>query len=295
MRALEGKAAVVSGGSRGIGRAVSLALAAEGAAVVVNGRSEAPAEAVAAEIRDAGGRAAARIGSVADDAFAGELIASCVSDFGAIDVLVNRAGIPEPPGSSTPALPPATCQEVIAVHLTGTVHPCRHAAPRMVARGGGAIVNTSSHAARGLYGGTGYAASKGGTESLTFALAAELRDRGVRVNAVCPGARTRLNEGPGYAQRIADLHARGVLDDATRDASLAPPPPEHTGPLYAFLASDLAAGVTGRIFSAVGGYVGLHAARGESLLAWRDARDEPWPVGALAETLRQRLAPDTTP
>jgi len=287
--ALEGRAAVVAGGSRGIGRAVARALAREGAAVVVNGREAAAAEAVAAEIRGEGGKARACPGSVADHDFAGELVEACVEAFGAVDVLVNCAGIAEPEGSSILDVTPEAWRELVDVHLGGTFNTCHHAARHMAARGRGAIVNTSSHAWLGLYGGTGYPAGKGGTNALTLAIAAELRDRGVRANAVCPGARTRLNEGPGYAAKIASLHARGLLSDALRDASLAPPDALHVAPLYAFLASDRAAGITGRIFSAAGGYVGVQPAGGETLLAWRDAGEGPWPLEALAEAIRSKL------
>lgn len=287
---LEGRAVVVTGGSRGIGRAVARALATEGAAVVVNGREAEATEAAAEEIRAAGGQALACAGSVADFDFAGELIERCVSAYRTLDALVNCAGIAEPEGSSILDLAPEAWREVIEVHLSGTFHTCRHAVPRMLAQGGGAIVNTSSHAYTGRYGGSAYAAAKGGTNSLSFALAAELAGRGVRVNAVCPGARTRLNETPGYRARIEDLHARGILDDATRAASLDPPPPEHVGPLYAFLASDAARGITGHMFSAAGGYVGVHAPPGETLLAYRDAASGPWPVEALAAKVRAELS-----
>lgn len=289
MSLLEGKAAVVTGSSRGIGRAVALALAAEGAAVVVNGRSPEPLESLAAELAGGGHRVEAHVGSVADDACAAALIERCEAAFGAVDVLVNCAGIAEPEGASLFDLDPAAWREVVDSHLGATFLTCRHAAPRMRARGGGAIVNTSSHAHLGLYGGTAYPASKGGVNSLSFALAAELREHGIRVNAVCPGARTRLNAGPGYEARIRDLHRRGILDDAQRDASLAPPAPEHVGPLYAFLASPLAAGITGRLFSAVGGYVGVQAPGAERLLALRPEEAGPWPVAELAAQVREHL------
>jgi len=289
---LQDKAAVVTGGSRGVGRAVALALGAEGAAVVVNGRESGPAQAVAEEIRAAGGRAIACSGSVAEFAFAGELIGACVSEYGMIHALVNCAGIAEPEGSSLfdlVDLAPEAWRAVIDVHLTGTFYTCRHAAARMAEAGGGAIVNTSSHAYTGRYGGSAYAAAKGGTNSLSFALAAELASQGVRVNAVCPGARTRLNEGPDHRARIEDLHARGLVDDATRAASLDPPPPEHVAPLYAFLLSDGARGISGRLFSAAGGYVGVHSPPGERLLAYRDTDSGPWPVAELAESVRAGL------
>ncbi len=289
---LAGKAAVVAGSSRGIGRAVALALAAEGAAVVVNGRSADAVQAVVSEIRAGGGRAAAHVGSVAEFDGAGELVARCRERFGSLDVLVNCAGIAEPEGSSILDIPPQAWRELIDSHLTGTFHTCRHAAPVLVAQGGGAIVNTSSHAYLGSYGGTGYAAGKGGVNSLTLALAAELREHGVRVNAVLPGARTRLNSGPGYEAKIHDLHARGILSDLQRDASLAPEPPELVAPCYAFLAGPLAEGITGRLFTAAGGYVGAHESGGrETLLAFRAAGDGPWPLRDLADALLEKLKP----
>jgi NAD(P)-dependent dehydrogenase (short-subunit alcohol dehydrogenase family) len=288
---LDGKAAAIAGSSRGIGRSVARALAAEGAAVVVNGRDASAVEETAAGLEAEGARVARCVGSLADYANAGRLVECCVDHFGAIDVLINCAGIAEPEGSSILSVTPDAWRELIDTHLTSTFNTCRHAAPRMVGQGSGAIVNTSSHAWLGIYGGTGYPAGKGGVNSLTFAIAAELKDRGVRVNAVCPGARTRLSTGPAYEAKIRDLHARGILSDALRDASLRPSGPEHLGPVYAFLASDLAQALTGRLFTAAGGYVGLQGGvGGETLLAWRDAGEGPWPVEDLAREIQQKLA-----
>jgi len=287
---LRGRAAVVTGSSRGIGRAVAWALAAAGARVVVNGRDEASVRGATEELRAAGHEAAGFVGDASGFDAAGELVASCVREHGGIDVLVNCAGVAEPPGSSILDLDPGDWQRLIAVHLTSVFNTCRHAAPLMKARGGGAIVNTSSHAALGHYGGTGYPAGKGGVNSLGFALAAELREHGVRVNTVCPGARTRLSSGPEYERHIEQLHARGLVSDGVRAASLSAPGPEHVAPLYAFLASDAAAGITGRLFSASGGYVGVFAPARESLLAYRDAASQgPWPVDALAAELCSKL------
>ncbi len=281
--------AVVTGGSRGIGRAIALALAAAGAGVVVNGRVDEAVDEVVGAIRRAGGRAEPGVGSVSDFEVAGGLVDRCVERFGAIDVLVNAAGIAEPEGSSILDLAPEDWRALIDVHLTGSFHTCRHAAPRMVARRRGSIVNLSSHAHTGRYGGTGYAAGKGGVNSLTFAIAAELREHDVRVNAVCPGARTRLSSGADYERHIEQLHARGLLDDVARQASLAPPDAVHVGPMAVFLASDLAQGISGRLFTARGGYVGVHAAPSESLLAYRDEAEGPWPVASLAERVRAGL------
>jgi NAD(P)-dependent dehydrogenase (short-subunit alcohol dehydrogenase family) len=286
---LAGRAAVVTGSSRGIGLAVARALAAEGAAVVVNGRGADAVEAAVAGLEADGLRAVGHVGSVAEFDVAGALVARCREQHGRLDVVVSCAGVAEPEGSSILDVSPEAWRELIDSHLTGTFNVCRHAAPVLVEQGRGAIVNTSSHSYLGHYGGTGYPAGKGGVNSLTFAIAAELREHGVRANAVCPGARTRLSTGPAYEAKIRELHARGILDDGLRDASLAPPDAEHVGPLYAFLASDLAEGITGRLFSASGGYVGLHVPAGETLLAFRDPADGPWPVDALAERVRSQL------
>ena len=131
----------------------------------------------------------------------------------------------------------------------------------MVAQGGGAIVNTSSFAFLGDYGGTGYPAGKGGVNGLTLAIAAELREHGVRANVVCPGAKTRLSTGPDYEAQIAGLNRRGLLDDVSTQAALDAPPPEYVAPTYAYLASDRAKDVTGKIFIAAGGFVGASLVR----------------------------------
>jgi len=288
---LGGKAAAITGSSRGIGRSVARTLAAEGAAVVINGRDASIVEETASELEAEGARVARFVGSVADDSNAGRLIECCRDSFGAIDILINCAGIAEPEDSSILSITPDEWREQIDSHLTATFNTCRHAARQMVERRSGAIVNTSSSAWLGIYGGTGYPAGKGGVNSLTFSIARQLEDRDVRVNAVCPGARTRLATGPAYEARIRDLHARGILSDALRDASLAPPGPEHVGPLYAFLAGERARPLTGRLFTASGGYVGLQTGVGsETLLAYRDIADGPWPVEELARRIEKKLA-----
>jgi 3-oxoacyl-[acyl-carrier protein] reductase len=293
-RELDGRCALVTGSSHGIGREVALALSAAGARVVVNGTPDArgrspAAEAVAAEIAARGGSAVACAGSVADFSAAGALVERCVAEFGSIDVLVNCAGVPEPDGASILDLSPADWRAVVDVHLGGTFHCCRHAAPRMVAQRAGVILNTSSHSFLGAYAGVAYPAAKGGVTSLTFALATELREHGVRVNAVCPGGKTRLSTGPAYERRIRDLHARGILSDALRDVSLEPPDPRFAAPIYAFLASDRAREITGRLFSASGGYVGVFARGAEKPLVYRDHRGtEPWQVREIAAAIARQ-------
>src|SRR5699024_10434612 len=131
------------------------------------------------------------------------------------------------------------------------------AAPIMAKQKHGAIINTSSHAFLGMYGGTGYAAGKGATNSLTWAMAMDLKEHGVRVNAICPGAKTRLSTGDDYEELIKNLNQRGLLNDSLMDQSLNPPDPSYVAALYAYLVSDAAQDISGRLFWAAGGYLGM--------------------------------------
>ena len=280
-------AAVVVGGSRGIGRAVSELLAACGAGVVINGREPDAAGEAAAAITGQGGRALAHAGSPADEATADALIESCIRGFGRIDVLVNCAGTPNPPGSSILNVTTSDFAGLLEAHLWTVFSTCRAAAPRMAEQGSGAIINTSSLAFLGDYGGTGYPAGKGAVNGFTMAIAAELKEHGVRANVVCPGAKTRLSSGPDYEAAITDFHRRGLLDDAYLQLSLNPPPPDYAAPIYAYLASDLAADVTGQIFVAAGGFVGRFDRPTPALLGYRDHNDSPpWSITEIQAMMR---------
>lgn len=276
---LAGRGAVVSGGSRGIGRAVAELLAALGAGVVVNGRDAQAVQETVAAITTAGGRATAVVGAADDERIARTLVDECVGTFGRLDTLINCAGTAEPPGSSILTISPEEFDRLISAHLGTAFHTCRAAAPAMAAQGHGAIVNTSSVAFLGDYGGTGYPAGKGAVNGLTMAIAAELKPYGVRANVVCPGARTRLSTGTEYEKHIQDLHRRGLLDEVTMQASLDSAPPNFVAPVYAYLASDLSREVTGQILVAAGGFVGSFDRQAPRLLCYRDHHDAgPWSV-----------------
>ncbi len=302
---LIGKRIVVAGSSQGIGRAVALRVAQEGGRVVVNGsgqgrggraESERVLGELVTEIETAGGEAAAYVGSVAAEAEAAALIDTAVSRWGGLDGLVNCAGIAEPPGSSILTVSPKDWRSVLEVHLDGTLYCCRAAAPHLVEAGGGSIVNTSSHAHLGIYGGTAYAAAKGAVNSLTLAIAAELAAEGVRCNAICPGAKTRLSTGEAYEAKIADLRARGLLSEQLAAGSLSPPGPEGCAALYAILLSEATQEITGRIFSAAGPYIGVFPAREETFLGYKspdpgEAVDPPptFQAEELAALLHEKL------
>jgi NAD(P)-dependent dehydrogenase (short-subunit alcohol dehydrogenase family) len=182
------KVALVTGGSRGIGRAVAAALAAEGVAVVVAARDGAAAERAAAEIASASKQPAMGVAAdVRDLAQVAELFRSLEDRFGGLDILINNAGIAvfAPVGE----LEPADFCRTIDTNLTGVFYCCHEAVPRMRRRGGGAIVNIGSLASREAFsGGAAYNASKFGLLGLTEALMLDVRYDGIRVAIVMPGS-----------------------------------------------------------------------------------------------------------
>lgn len=289
MAELAGKRAVLTGATRGIGLAVAHAFVDAGAMVIVNGRDPGAVSAAVEGLAEKGGIALGMIGSAADPEVVEELVAYADASFGGVDVLVNCAGTAEPPGSSILDIEPAAWHDLLDAHLTSTFLTCRAFVPGMVERGRGTVVTTSSHAFTGMFGGTGYAAAKGGVNSLTQALAADLAEHGVRVNAVCPGARTRLSTGTDFERRITALHDRGLIDDVVRDASLDPAPAEHVAALYVYLAGDRSAPMTGRVLAGAGGYLGAFDPPRERMLDWRDAStNPPWTAEEIHERLRDR-------
>ncbi len=276
--------AVVVGGSRGIGASVAALLAQLGAGVVVNGRDVDAVGSTVGAITSAGGNAVGLPGSAADDAIAQALISLCENEFGQINALVNCAGTAEPSGSSILTITRQEFRDLIDAHLGTVFATCRAAAPRMVARGGGSIVNTSSFAYLGDYGGTGYPAGKGAVNGLTMAIAAELAEHGVRANVVCPGARTRLSTGAEYSQQIESLRRRGMLDEVSAQAALDAAPPEYAASLYAYLVSDLSTRVTGQTLIAAGGFVGRFDRPGPALLGYRDHDESPpWSISEIGQ------------
>lgn len=290
---LAGVGIVVVGGSRGIGAAVASLLAELGAGVVVNGRDGDAVDATVDAITADGGSAVGLSGSAADEATAEALMTLCENEFGAISALINCAGTAEPPGSSILTVSRREFDDLLDVHLGTVFATCRAAAPRMVAAGGGSIVNTGSFAFLGDYGGTGYPAGKAAVNGLTMAIAAELAEHGVRANVVCPGAKTRLSSGPAYERQIDSLRRRGMLDEVSAAAALDAAPPEYAAPIYAYLASGLSSSVTGQILVAAGGFVGRFGRPSPTVLGYRDHRGSaPWSLAEIDTMLQaHRTAP----
>jgi NAD(P)-dependent dehydrogenase (short-subunit alcohol dehydrogenase family) len=212
----EGKAAIVTGGASGIGRAACLAFAAEGASVLVADVEAGEGEATAKMIRDAGGRSEFRQTDVSRDADCKAMVEVALEKFGKLDIAFNNAGI----GSSGFALAEEeeiTFDRMIAINLKGVFLSMRNEIPAMLQGGGGTIVNTASVA--GLVGNPGlssYCAAKHGVMGLTRSAALDYIKQGVRINAVCPGAtRTRILEAwfqdPAVEEHVMGLHPIGRI------------------------------------------------------------------------------------
>jgi 3-oxoacyl-[acyl-carrier protein] reductase len=242
------KTALVTGGSRGIGRAVAGLLARAGARVAINyARREAPANALVREIRDAGGEAMALAGDVARPEEARQLVRDVVAAWDRLDILVNNAGIWEEDEAGGGSL--EVWDRAIAVNLRGTYLVTDAAVPHL-ARTGGAIVFVSSTAGqRGEAGHSAYAATKGAIISYTKSLAAELGPQGVRVNCVAPGwVETEMT-----AAALSDPVSREAIERGIPVGRVATPA-DIAGPVL-FLVSDLARHVQGEVLNVNGGSV----------------------------------------
>jgi NAD(P)-dependent dehydrogenase (short-subunit alcohol dehydrogenase family) len=184
---LDGRVAWVTGASRGLGRAIALALAGVGASVVLSARDAERLGEIVRIIEGAGGNARAVPGSVTDPQHVSEAAAAVDREWGRLDILINNAGVGAT-GRRAEAIDAAEWHRTLDVNLTAPFACCQAALPLLERSDGGAVVNVSSiHGSVGLQRQAAYSASKGGVELLTRALAVEWAPRGIRVNAVAPG------------------------------------------------------------------------------------------------------------
>lgn len=266
-------------------------LAEHGAKVVVNdlggsrdgtGDDASPAQAVANEIVAAGGEAVANTENVADWDGAERMVAQAIDTFGQLDVLVNNAGILRDRMMAN--MSEAEWDAVINVHLKGTFAPARHAAAHWRERSkageevNGRLINTTS--VSGIYGNVGqtnYGAAKAGIASFSIISALELHRYGVTVNAIAPGALTRMTEDLGMGQLEGDEKDRMS--------------PRWIAPICTWLASEESAGVTGRVFEASGRTLAIanmwHRGPGVEPI------DDPTRLGPLVEQLMAEAQPNS--
>jgi NAD(P)-dependent dehydrogenase (short-subunit alcohol dehydrogenase family) len=286
----EGRICIVTGAGRGIGREHALMLAEHGAKVVVNdlggsrdgtGADTGPAQQVVDEITAQGGEAVANTDDISDFAGGERLVRTAIDTFGGLDVLVNNAGILR--DRMLTNMSEEEWDAVIKVHLKGTFAPTRHAAAywRERAKAGetndARVINTTS--VSGIYGNPGqtnYGAAKMGIAAFTIISSMELARYGVTVNAIAPGALTRMTEDLGMGQ----------ASEEDKEAMS----PRWIAPICTWLASAQSADVTGRVFEASGRVLAIAESWHRGPTA--DAVDDPTQIDAVARKLLADARPN---
>ena len=287
MARLDGRVAIVTGAGRGIGRSVARLLASEGASVVVNdlgsavdgsGHDSGPAHDVVAEIAEAGGKAVANGADISVFAAAENLVQTAIEEFGRLDILVNVAGILR--DRMVFNMTEQEWDDVIRVHLKGTFNTTRFASAHWRSlRDSSAqnrIINFTS--VSGLHGAPGqpnYAAAKMGIVGLTWSSARALGKYGVTVNAISPGAATRMTDSVPTDRR----RTRPEVDEWS---------PDNVAPIVAYLASERSGWITGRIIHSSGYEVSLYS-NPEPVV--RIVGTGPWQPDALAEQVERSFGP----
>ena len=247
---LEGKKAIVTGGSRGIGRAIALAYAKEGADVLVNYHSnDAAAKATVADIEKLGTKGIAVQADVADYKSAQNMVDECVKQLGGVDIVVNNAGVSKP--SMLLKMKEEDWNYIIDVHLKAAFNTSQAAGRYMKEKNYGKIINVISTA--GIFGTVGqinYASAKAGIIGFTKSASRELGRYNINVNVICPGI--TKTEMTGKLQ--SDEKLRKIYEGRIQLGRFGEP--EEIAPAFVFLASDDASYITGQVLGVDGGYIG---------------------------------------
>ncbi len=301
MGALDGKVAIITGSGRGIGRGMALLFAKEGAKVVVvdpgvnvdgTGTDSGPADQVVAEIKDAGGEAAACYESVATPEGGEQIIQTALDSFGRLDILVNNAGILR--DRMIFNMTEEEWDAVIAVHLRG--HFCCTKPASIIFRQQryGRLINFSSVSGlMGLPGQSNYGAAKSGIAGFTRVVARDLGRYGVTCNAISPGAGTRMTQTvPDSARQRRAQAGIGAPGQQGQAQQTQPPPrqpmrdPEMVAPMAAYLASDDAWNINGYIFGVAGGNVSVLQNPAAMRTIWKSGM---WTVDELIDMVPSNL------
>ncbi len=294
MGKLDGKVAAVTGGGRGIGRGVSKLLAAYGAAVVVNDlgvtvagqkETQSPADDVAKEIKAGGGKAVSNHMDIATVDGGEGLINQAIKEFGQLDILVNVAGILR--DRMIFNMSEQEWDDVVRVHLKGHYCTMRPASAHMRERKYGRIINFSSNSALGSPGQPNYAAAKAGILGLTYSAANSLAKYGITVNAIMPGAATRMTDTIPAGRMPG---ATGIPSSESAEGT--PRDPANVAPLVVFLATDDAAQVNGQCFGASGYRITRYTHIVPDRIV---SKDGPWTVEKLADEFKRTLGADLIP
>jgi NAD(P)-dependent dehydrogenase (short-subunit alcohol dehydrogenase family) len=288
MSRLSGRVAIVTGAGRGIGQSVAKLLASEGASVVVNdlgvamdgsGQDAGPAGETVAEINEAGGKAVVNGADISDHAAAENLIKTAIEEFGRLDVVVNVAGILR--DRMVFNMTEQEWDDVIRVHLKGTFNTVKFAAAHWRSlrdeTAQNRIINFTS--VSGLHGAPGqpnYAAAKMGIVGLTYSAANSLAKYGVTVNAISPGAATRMTDSVPTDRR----RTQNKTDDERS--------PDNVAPIVAYLASERSGWITGRVIHSSGYEVSLYN-NPEPIV--RLLNSGPWEADALAAQVERAFGP----
>ncbi|MET0547608.1 MAG: SDR family NAD(P)-dependent oxidoreductase [Caulobacterales bacterium] len=289
---LQGKRAIITGSSAGIGRSIALFMAKEGAKIVVNARGAAAIDNVVEEIRSAGGTAIGFAGAVDDENVADALVSCCVKGFGGVDIVINNAAIfgLESIGP-VHNCPPDIWRQTFDVNIHGAFYLSRAAIGPMTEQGWGRIINASSYAGTGKLGGSAYPVSKAALIGLTRSMAADYGPYGVTVNAYNPEALTAMGDGgtnfDAYVGMLKHWENRGMRKPEDTAYSMETSGPEAIAPWVAYLCTDEADNINGQVFAVEGRRIALVSTLEEDRILFRDYKQYgPWSLDELS-----RMAP----